>query len=126
MRLPVAERAGRTEPASSRSPGCSLAALDAGDFDGVAGHVELAGNFDFFSDVFLCVAGVIEHVSHGLTFRSVAHDERVVAVFERDDDAGEAVRRGLCVRGGVLLLILRVERGWAQTQGYGDGEGCEA
>ena len=99
--------------------------MNAGDFDGVVGHVELAGDFDFFSDVFLCIAGVVEHMSHELAFGSVSHDERVVPVLERDNDAGEAVRHGLRVRGGVLLLRLRLERGWAQAQGYGDGKGCE-
>lgn len=104
-----------------------LLSLDAGDFDGVIGHVELAGDFDFFPDVLLCVAGVIEHVAHGLAFWSMAHDERVVPVFERDDDAGEAVRHGLCVRGGVLLLlVLGVECRRTQTEGYGECEGCDS
>lgn len=60
---------------------------------------------------------MVEHVSHGPAFRSMALDERVVTVFECDEDAGEAVRRGLRVLGGVLLLVLRGECSVSGTGG---------
>lgn len=100
-----------------------LLGLDAGDFDGIVGHVEFAGDLHLLAYVLLGLFGVVEEVAFRLPLGSVAHDERIVPVLELDNGTSEAVRQLLRVHGGVLLVSLRVERRRAQTQGYGKCEG---
>lgn len=102
-----------------------LLGLDAGDVDRIVRHVEIAGYLDLFADVRLGLLGGIEEVAFGPALGSVAHDEGVVAAFELDDGAGEAVRQVRRRWSCVLLLILGMERRRAQRQGYGKCESCD-
>lgn len=110
---------------SSRLFDGGLTRLDAGHVDGVVFEVEVAGDLDLFACVVLYLLRVVEEVPHGLALWSVAHDERVVPIFEGHDGAFEAVGHWLGVRDVLLLLRLCVERGRTQAQGYGESEGCE-
>lgn len=66
---------------------------------------------------------MIEEVALQLAFGIAARDDRIVAILERHDFAGEAVRQGMRVSGMLMVLILRVERGGSQAHGQSECEG---
>lgn len=94
--------------------------------DRIVRHVELAGDLHLFADVLLGFLGGVEEVTFRLALGPVAHDERVVPALELDDGAGEAVGQVCRLWCSMLLLVLGVERRWAQTQGYGECESCDS
>jgi len=100
-----------------------LTRLNAGDFDRVVFHVEVAGDFDLLTRILLYLPCVVEEVSHWLTLWAAAHDERILSILERHDRAFEAVRHWLRLRRGGMLLSLRVKRDGAEAYGCGKQQG---